>query len=778
MYIFISSTFVDLRAERAKVIEAIQKGEALPWGMEFFVSTPDQPLALCLNELDRCNAVILLIGSKAGSLVPNATGLTYTEAEIERARTRGVPIFTFMKTVGARLPNDHDPSDPLHAKLNSFRDAASKIGAPGYFETVDELATDVLAIATRWEKAGRPGARRIFAAPNDFFDLETPPQKLLRHDVLLYGRSKEVEELNAFDRQDAAVLMLTAEGGTGKSKLLHDWTQTVTHRSVLFVKPGALWHGEAARELPDGPILIAFDDAHQEPLLVESVALLLREVRQRRDAKLVVATRPRGADQVRAAITRRFSSEEVRSLRLSPLTLDDRRRIAEAVLQPDYVHLRDHLVEVAGESPLVLVVAGRIIASGEVDPAALLAAPRFSEEILNRFVEELGSEADAWRPLLNLLALVGPVHTHAETFLAPAGGVLGLPPDEIHRGVRVLEARGLIGRRGSAIRVIPDVLADRLVRVASAEDIGQPTGYVDRVYEAFGLAYIENLLASVAELTWRLSQEGYPSPLLDRIWADLRQQAADSSWHRREVLKAVRAAAVYQPDQAFEFAQAASELGLERWEHDEVAEIVRVAAYHPCYTTHAFDELWPRAIADERPTNAYPSHAARLLSELAGYAPFKSVEFSERILELARSRMREAGAFSRRFTPLDLADAVLEREGEIHEGTETGITLRAAALNHKVVQPLRSRAIDMVREALFMSEPPAQMRAVKSVSTILHGFSPAFGRPQSDEELKWQDAERLQMLDIVDERLRGTPSTALRFAAHAGIERGSWGRRR
>ncbi len=45
---------------------------------------PAPSLALCLNELDRCDAVILLIGSKAGSVVPNASGLTYTEAEIER----------------------------------------------------------------------------------------------------------------------------------------------------------------------------------------------------------------------------------------------------------------------------------------------------------------------------------------------------------------------------------------------------------------------------------------------------------------------------------------------------------------------------------------------------------------------------------------------------------------------------------------------------------------------------------------------------------------------
>jgi hypothetical protein len=130
MYIFISSTFVDLRAERAKVMEALQKGEALPWGMEFFVSTPEKSIDLCLNEVDRCDAMILLIGSKAGSLVPNGVGLTYTEAEIERAKARGVPILTFIKTVGGHPPNDHDPTEPLHEKLEAFRDEAKKLGSP------------------------------------------------------------------------------------------------------------------------------------------------------------------------------------------------------------------------------------------------------------------------------------------------------------------------------------------------------------------------------------------------------------------------------------------------------------------------------------------------------------------------------------------------------------------------------------------------------------------------------------------------------------------------
>lgn len=160
MYLFISSTRADLVPERATVMEALEKAEALPWGMEFFVSTPDRPLNLCLNEVDRCDAVILLIGSKAGSLVPNGAGLTYTEAEIEHAQSRGLPIFVFIKTLGGIAPNDHPPGDPLRDKLNAFRHAASKIGTPSYFESLADLALNALASLTRWEKEAEKACDR------------------------------------------------------------------------------------------------------------------------------------------------------------------------------------------------------------------------------------------------------------------------------------------------------------------------------------------------------------------------------------------------------------------------------------------------------------------------------------------------------------------------------------------------------------------------------------------------------------------------------------------
>jgi hypothetical protein len=48
--IFVSSTFVDLRAERDAAAEALRRAQLVPWGMEVFVSEPSSPLDVCLEQ--------------------------------------------------------------------------------------------------------------------------------------------------------------------------------------------------------------------------------------------------------------------------------------------------------------------------------------------------------------------------------------------------------------------------------------------------------------------------------------------------------------------------------------------------------------------------------------------------------------------------------------------------------------------------------------------------------------------------------------------------------
>ena len=106
MRIFISSTFRDLRPERQAAIEVLRRAEFVPWGMELFVSSPSKPVDEALRELQLSDAVLLIVGFRAGSLVPEAPSLTYTAAEFEHARKRGIPVASTMAGGYARRVAD------------------------------------------------------------------------------------------------------------------------------------------------------------------------------------------------------------------------------------------------------------------------------------------------------------------------------------------------------------------------------------------------------------------------------------------------------------------------------------------------------------------------------------------------------------------------------------------------------------------------------------------------------------------------------------------------
>jgi hypothetical protein len=72
MRIFVSSTFKDLRPERESAQEALRRSQLIPWGMELFVSEPSKPLDVCLEQVQLSDAVILIIGFMARSLIPES----------------------------------------------------------------------------------------------------------------------------------------------------------------------------------------------------------------------------------------------------------------------------------------------------------------------------------------------------------------------------------------------------------------------------------------------------------------------------------------------------------------------------------------------------------------------------------------------------------------------------------------------------------------------------------------------------------------------------------
>jgi hypothetical protein len=92
---------------------------------------------------------------------------------------------------------------------------------------------------------------------------------------VLRGRAAELDALSAFLADPRLIVgVLSGRGGIGKSKLLHDWSATVTGATVLYVRDNAVWHGEAFKEIPVGNIVIVADDAHRLSFLDELLALV------------------------------------------------------------------------------------------------------------------------------------------------------------------------------------------------------------------------------------------------------------------------------------------------------------------------------------------------------------------------------------------------------------------------------------------------------------------------------------------------------------------------
>src|SRR5690349_21209108 len=97
MKLFLSSTFRDLREEREAVLHALARKQQAVLAMEYFLAQPATPLDTALEQLRQSDVMILVIGFKAGSLLPGNSSLTYTSAEYSEAARLPIPVLAFIR---------------------------------------------------------------------------------------------------------------------------------------------------------------------------------------------------------------------------------------------------------------------------------------------------------------------------------------------------------------------------------------------------------------------------------------------------------------------------------------------------------------------------------------------------------------------------------------------------------------------------------------------------------------------------------------------------------
>ena len=775
MRIFVSSTFRDLRAERHAAEDVLRRAQLVPWGMELFVSEPSTPLEVALHELQLSDAVILIIGFKAGSLVQESPDVTYTGAEFRRAQELGKPLFVFFQTEGGTWRNK-ETTEALKTALDDFKRAVldSKV-TPAYFDSSDRLQVELLLALEKWNAEGRPGARLTFTAAEEFFaPYRSVALRLFDFNQTLRGRDAEMQMLNAFlADQSPLVAILTGRGGIGKSKLLHDWVSTLNNVRVLYVREDADWHAEAAKEIPVGNVVIVADDVHRIDFL-DKLLILVLNLKQRQNIKLVLSTRPSGSSQIDAALAVRFDPNQIQRFpQLERVGNHSVIALAQESLGPDYVQYAHGLAAVSADTPLVTVVGGRLIARGEIPPALLANEEDFRNQVFERFSAEyerlLPAGAVDWRRLLNLIAAVGPLMPNAEKFLEPAAEILRLRPDEIVEAIDRLERHGLLLRGGRLLRIVPDLLSDFLLEGACITRVGESTGFADVVFRTFQPTYLSNILRNLGELDWRITQRNQEqgTRLLDQIWAEIEAsfEAADAGG-RVQLFKSLKDAALFQPTRAMHLvrqamaSEAATTELLADWKITqenvlrEIPPLLRATSLHLEHFVEAVDILWHLAQSERPARNQYPEDARRVLEELAEYGRYKPVIFNDRMADLAERLSHEEHAFDGAFTPLNIAEKLLAKEGEFTESEGFTFSFGGFALHYAAIKPVRDKAIALIESCLNSEDMKIALRAIGSISHILSGFLPAVVRQASVEELKWQNSERETALMITEARLR------------------------
>jgi hypothetical protein len=118
--VFVSSTFTDLKEERAEVIQALWELDCIPTGMEAFVASNESQWEVIKRVIDECDYYVLIIGGRYGTVTPE--GVSYTEKEYRYAKAIGLPVLAFVHGAPEEIAvGKTEPDAGQRAKLEVFR---------------------------------------------------------------------------------------------------------------------------------------------------------------------------------------------------------------------------------------------------------------------------------------------------------------------------------------------------------------------------------------------------------------------------------------------------------------------------------------------------------------------------------------------------------------------------------------------------------------------------------------------------------------------------------
>lgn len=567
----------------------------------------------------------------------------------------------------------------------------------------------------------------------------------------LIARIDEVRALVDFARSKETVLLLSAAGGMGKSKLLRDACAELTIASpgitVRFLSPAAEADRKSIQDLGAGTKLLVIDDAHDRDKLGELFQFAADPANL---TKIILATRPYAIARLKTQAAT-FGFVAAQHMTLAPLARDDLERLAAQVLPPKIStpETLRQLVAFAGHSPLVVAMAARVLATERLAFESIKDQDVFRTVILSRFAKVIVGDLGVagaerlHRDVLEVLALVQPFHIDDPQLFRMLYDLGGVKSEDAAVVLRRFLEGGVIFKRGANYRLMPDVLGDYVLDEACADASGHLSPYARKAIEIVPDKLVTNLLVNLGRMDWRRSDGNTESSeLLAEVWRSF--DTIDSEWDAR--LDAIKAAAVYQPIQALDFVRRQVRRGKT---FRDLPDILRGIAYSGVAFNEVLEVLWALGRNDESQTNSNTSHPIRVITDLANYDIRKPLFFSEGVLNFALTLCDDPHAWTSKATPLDLLKPLMSLEGLHHTSNRLSFSVRPFVVDYTVVKPYRERIIDKLLDLLAQPSVRIAYEAASFLEVAIRAPMGLMGQSGNRDQVEAYYSEFVNTLERV-----------------------------
>lgn len=136
--VFVSSTYEDLKDERAAVMQCLLDNDCIPVGMEQFPASEMSQMEYIKKMLDDCDYYVLISAGRYGSV--DTDGVGFTEKEYDYAISKGIPVMSVLYNNISNLQSRKcESTDAGKAKLYAFREKISTGRMVNFYSDIGTL---------------------------------------------------------------------------------------------------------------------------------------------------------------------------------------------------------------------------------------------------------------------------------------------------------------------------------------------------------------------------------------------------------------------------------------------------------------------------------------------------------------------------------------------------------------------------------------------------------------------------------------------------------------